>query len=202
MASFVCESPACGGDVGTCLHQFFCQNTGRLPSKLIVSTQLPISGGAKSPDAVIGELLTGKESEVTVTISTPWPLVLVAEDTIDLAKHLVLFLEIGGCEVVLAKTPSSAFEVFESKAFDFVLCDGSGWELFYMKVFEKAGKEKCLVYSGDSSTVDKLRVKGFPAFAKGAADDEFVRSPGGITDYILTMLRDKGFSCVPHEEIY
>jgi hypothetical protein len=124
------------------------------------------------------------------------PVILVAEDAKVQSELFVFFLsELGKASVVVMSGSTSAIQALTTQSFDFVICDGTDWDKVH-EVLEATMKSRYCIYTGDRNLCESFRQKGIYAFPKGA-----IISPGTISDWVLTKLKNEGFSCTPYEEI-
>lgn len=122
------------------------------------------------------------------------PVVLVAEDMRGLSENLLIFLsEFGGAVAIATLDTQSAVRALDTRSFDFVICDGTGWENVHDVLATKM-KDRYCVYSGDHDLCCALHEKGIKVFPKGNVSVE------NLSDWVLTKLRDEGFSCTPGKE--
>jgi CheY-like chemotaxis protein len=124
------------------------------------------------------------------------PLILVAENEVTIAHFFVEFLSTyGGANVEVANNPSAAISMLQAKSFNFVICDGTGWQEVHRLLKEQMPGRYC-VYTGNKSIVEALKKEEVYAFEKGYDPTLY-----DLTDWVLTKLQDEGFDCHPDNEV-
>ncbi len=122
---------------------------------------------------------------------------VLGRDLATLLRHFInMAFPASKCEIILIDSVWEAVDVIDispQDAFDFVVSDGTRWEGVYTAAIEKFGRERVVVYSGDSSLVWRLRddstVDAYIKSARAGVGDAW-KTPAELANVVAQKLKD------------